>query len=188
MNKNYFNPVDYAKKLMLATIVSGALLVQGCSSGDGSPRLKEFDEKTIHESTQGVITEVEEIEPGNEYKIIDERIIDEKEKSIAIVHALDGTTDTLSLRKMASDKESGTSYRHSGLSSLLMFSLAGSFFNNNLGNVTPDSRYYKNEAAFNKSNNLKSDLQRTATSRTVKVPKAASSGYGAGKSFRSFGG
>lgn len=186
MNKNYFNPVVYSKKLMWAAMVSGSILIQSCSSSDGSPRLKEFDEKTIHESTKGTVTEVEEIEPGNEYQIIDERIIDSKEDSYAIIHTLEGTVDTLSLRKLPTEKEE--SARHSGLNRILMFSLARSYFSNNLSNVTPDSRFYKNDAAFNKSNGLKTDLQNSASTRSVKVPKASSSGYGAGKSFRSFGG
>lgn len=186
MNKNYFNPANYAKKIMLATVVSGTLLVAACSSDDGSPRLKEFDEKTIHESSKGVVTEVEEIEPGNDYKIIDERIIDEKENSYAVVHTLEGTTDTLSLRKVASEKEETS--RHFGLNRILYYSLARSFFSNNMSNVTPDSRFYSTDAAYNKSTGLKNDLQKSAVSRTVKVPKASSSGYGARKSFRSFGG
>jgi hypothetical protein len=186
MDKNTTSALSLSKKLM-AVVIAGSCLVQSCSSGDGSPRLKEFDEKTVYESTQGTITEVEEIEPGNEYKIIDERIIDEKEKSIAIIHALDGKTDTVSLRKIES-KQDSTSHRHSGLRGLLFFGLARSFFTNNMSNVTPDSRYYKNDAAYNKSMGLKDNLQSSARPRSVKVPKGGSTGYGSGKSFRSFGG
>lgn len=186
MNKKYINPVVYAKKLMLATMVSAPLLMQSCSTSDGSPRLKEFDEKTIQESSKGIVTELEEVEPGNDFLILDERIIDAKEDSYAIIHNLEGTVDTLSLRKISHDNTENQ--RHSGLRGVLYYSLARSFFSNNLGNVTPDARVYKNDAAFNKSTGLKSNLQSSAVSRTVKVPKASSSGYGAGKSFRSFGG
>ncbi len=187
MNKKLINAFALSKKMMIVGAISGAILMQSCGSDDGSPRLKEFDEKTVYESTKGVVTEVEEVEPGNEYKIIDERIIDEKEKSIAIVHTLEGTTDTLSLKKIESEKNS-SEYRHSGLRAILLYSLAGSYFRRNLGNVTPDSRYYKDAAAYNKSTGLKNNLQSSAKTRTVKVPKASSTGYGSGRSFRSFGG
>jgi hypothetical protein len=192
MNKKTTNALLMSKRLMAAGLMSGILLsgsFYGCSSGDGSPHLKESDEKTVYESTKGTVTEVEEVQPGNEYKIIDERIIDEKAKSIAIVHTLEGTTDTLLLSKIKSEKDSNSySHRHSGLRGLLYYSLARSFFTNNLSNVTPDSKYYKNADAYNKSTGLKNNLQSSAASRTVRVPKASSRGYGSGKSFRSFGG
>lgn len=185
MNKKTISAFLLSKRLLAAGVVATTLLLSSCSD-DGRPRLKEFDEKTVYESTKGVITEVEEVPPGNEYKIIDERIIDDKEKSVAIVHALDGTTDTLSLRKLQSEKE--PSHRHSALNGLLFYSLARSVFSNNLNNVTPDPKYYKNDAAYNKSTGLRNNLQSTATTRSVKVPRASSKGYGQSKSFRSFGG
>ncbi len=171
--------------MAIAGIVSATVVVQSCG-GDNSPRIVDSKEKTIYESTKGVITEVEEVEPGDQYKIIDERIIDEKEKSIAIVHTLEGTTDTLSLRKMKDGHES--SYRHAGLQGILLYSLAGTFFNRNMGSVSPNASNYKSTSAFNKSTGLKNDLRTSATSRRVRVPGASSTGYGKGKSFRSFGG
>lgn len=174
--------------MALVSVCSGALLLQSCFSDNGEPRIKEYDEKTIFESTKGIITEVEEIEPGNDYRVLDERIIDDKSKSIAIVHALDGSIDTLSIARIESDKNNQSAGLHSGLRPILYYTLAASLLRNSLGSVTPDSRYYKNQSAYNKSTSLKNDLQSTATRRTVRTPKASSSGYGKGKSFRSFGG
>lgn len=186
MNKKLINGLAFSRKIMLASAVSGSLLATSCG-GDGSPKLKDAQEKTIYETTKGTITEVEEIEPGDDYKIIDEQIIDKKENSIAIVHTLEGTVDTLSLAKIdKGTEESG--YHRSGLRSILFYSLAASYFNRNLGNVTPNSSYYKDATAYNKSTGLKNDLRNTATSRKIKVPGASSKGYGSGRSFRSFGG
>jgi hypothetical protein len=187
MNKKIINALELSKKIAIASAFSSALIFQSCFSDNGEPRIKEYDEKTIYESTKGVITEVEEIEPGNDYRVLDERIIDDKSKSVAIVHALDGSIDTLSITKIASENRTNTGM-HSGLRPILFYTLAASLFRNNLGSVTPDSRYYKNQSTFNKSTSLKSDLQNTASRRTVRTPKASSSGYGKGKSFRSFGG
>ncbi|MFC5047646.1 hypothetical protein ACFSTE_06070 [Aquimarina hainanensis] len=187
MNKKTINAFVLSRKMVAAGLISTSLLVQSCG-GDGSPRIKDSVEKTVYESTKGVVTEVEEVEPGNEYKIIDERIIDEKEKSIAIVHTLEGTTDTLSLRTMKDESSSNGSYRHSGLRSILLYSLAGSFFNRNLGSVSPNANNYKTPGAYEKSTGLKNDLKSSATTRRVRVPGSSSTGYGKGKSFRSFGG
>jgi len=185
MNKKIINGLALSKKIAILGVLTGSLMLQSCG-GDGSPRLKDSQEETIYESTKGVVTEVEEVEPGEDYKIIDERIIDDKEKSIAIVHTLQGTVDTLSLHKIKEDTSS--SYRHSGLRGILYYSLAASYFNRNLGNVTPNASNYKSPAAYNKATALQSDLKSTATSRRVRVPGASSTGYGKGKSFRSFGG
>ncbi|NRB60518.1 MAG: hypothetical protein HRU50_11350 [Winogradskyella sp.] len=186
MNKKIISGLALTKKMTLAAAIAAAITLQSCGEKDGSPRIKDAQEETVYESTQGVITEVEEIEPGNDYKIIDERLIDEKDKSIAIVHTLEGTVDTLSLRKMKEDKSSYSN--HSGLRSILYYSLAASYFNRSLRNVTPNQSNYKNATAYNKSSSLKNDLKSTATSRRVSVPGRSSRGYGSGKSFRSFGG
>ncbi|WP_340198899.1 hypothetical protein [Ascidiimonas sp. W6] len=187
MNKKIINALELSKKLALAGLFSSMLVLNSCFSDNGEPRIKEYDEKTVYESTKGIITEVEEIEPGNDYRVLDEKIIDDKSKSIAIVHALDGSIDTLSIAKIESDKQESNRH-HSALRPILYYTLASSLFRNNLGSVAPNSKYYKTQSAFNKSTGLKNDLQSTATRRTVRTPKASSSGYGKGKSFRSFGG
>ena len=89
-------------------------------------------------------------------------------------------------RKMKNDESSYS--RHSGLRSILYYSLAASYFNRSLRNVTPNQSNYKNASAYNKSTGLKNDLRSSATSRRVSVPGRSSRGYGSGKSFRSFGG
>jgi hypothetical protein len=184
MKKNTIKVITLQKKIFFSSVLSASLVLQSCG-GDGSPRLKDSQEQTIMESSKGVITEVEEIEPGDDYKILDEKIIDSKEKSLAIVHRLDGTTDTLLLQKL---KEEAKSSRHSSLSNVLMYSLAASYFTRNLGNTTPNASFYKDASAHSKSTGLKNDLTKTATSRRVSVPGKSSTGYGSGKSFRSYGG
>jgi hypothetical protein len=186
MRKKEFVLRTVLKNISTIGIAMSVLLLVSCGGGDGSPRILDGETKTITESTKGVITEVEEVEPGNSYLILDEKIIDDKSQSIAIVHALNGSIDTLSLQKMQKDPEYGAS--HSGLRNVLMFSLAASVLTRNFGNVRPNSAHYKNGAAFNKSAGLQSDMGKSTRSRTVTSPKAGSKGYGSGKSFRSHGG
>ena len=69
-----------------------------------------------------------------------------------------------------------------------MYSLASSFFNRNMANASPNQSYYKNADAFNKSTGLRGDMEKSAVSRKVTMPGSGSKGYGAGKSFRSYGG
>lgn len=188
MKKNYITISFFNhKNKILAAAVSGLLVLQSCGGGDGSPRIKDGKTSTIYESSKGTVTEVEEVEPGDDFKIIDEKVIDEKTKSTAIVHYLNGKVDTLSLQKLQSEAQSGN-HTHSALRGVLMYSLASAFFNRNLANTSPNSSYYKNSEAYNKSTGLKNDIQKSATSRRVTVPSGSSRGYGGGKSFRSYGG
>ncbi|MGG8495801.1 hypothetical protein ACQY1Q_05255 [Tenacibaculum sp. TC6] len=155
--------------------------------GDGSPRIKDATEVTIYEPTKGTVTEVKEVEPGNEYKILDERLIDKKDSSYAIVHNLNGTTDTLSLRTIEKDHSNGTR-TYSPLRSLLFYSLASSYFNNRVPSGGSGASYYANNDAFQKSQGLQNEMKSSATTRRVKSPGLRSRGYGSGKSFRSYGG
>jgi len=184
MNIKYISGIELSKRHIAATLLATTFLFSSCD--DGHPRLKESEIKTVYESSKGIETEIEEVPPGNEYKIIDERIIDEKLKSIAIVHNLDGTIDTLSMVKMKEDKDAYS--RHYGVRGLMYRSLAYSFFDRNVDRVNPNRADYKTEAAYNKSTGLKSTLKSSATTRRIKVPTGASTGYGKAKSFRSFGG
>ena len=99
MKKNFINGLALTKKITLVAAITAALTLQSCGGSDGSPKIKDAQEETVYESTKGIITEVEEVEPGDDFKILDERIIDDKSQSIAIVHNLEGTIDTLSLTK-----------------------------------------------------------------------------------------
>ncbi len=184
MKKKTLKLTVLSKFIAYAGIFAGSLFLQSCG-GDGSPRIISADEVTIYESSKGTETEVEEQEPGGKYLIIDERIIDDKEQSIAIVHNLDNTVDTLSLKTLKKEQFRG---RYSGLQGVLMYSLAASYFRRNMNGVRPNPTYYKNQDVFSKSSGLKSDLTSSATSRKVMSPKGASRGFGSNKSFRSYGG
>lgn len=170
----------------LATLCLMLFAFQSCSTDDGAPRFKDAEEIDVQTSTQGVISEIEEVQPGDEYKVIDETIIDSKEASMAIVHNLDGTVDSVSFAKLAGDD---SEYKNSrGLRTFLMGTLAASYFHRNFGRTRLDPGRYKNTAGFNKSKGLKGNLAGTASSRRVKVPGKGSKGYGGSRSFRSFGG
>ncbi|MFY7670695.1 hypothetical protein ACOSP6_06365 [Tenacibaculum sp. MEBiC06402] len=173
------------KTTSIITIAMLPLLVS--CGGDGTPRIKDATEVTIYEPTKGTVTEVKEVDPGNKYKILDERLIEKKEDSYAIVHNLNGSTDTLSLRTIEKDHSSGTR-SYSPLRGLLFYSLASSYFNNRVPSSSGARSYYADDKAFQKSQGLQNEMKSSARTRRVKSPGMRSRGYGSGKSFRSYGG
>jgi len=185
MLRLHFDSVQNKLKY-LCLVCIGSFLFQACFS-DGSPRFKDAEEIDVLTTSQGVLSEIEEIEPGNEYKVLNEEIIDEKAKSMAIVHNLDGTTDSLSFAKMEKEGSSSTG-RHSSIRPFLMGTLAATFFNRNFNRTALDPTKYKSPSAYDKSKGMHSNLKSTASTRRVKVPGKGSKGYGGSKSFRSFGG
>jgi len=102
--------IKLAKVVIPVALISSFLLFQGCS--DGAPKLKDASEQTVYITTQGVETFVDEVEPGNEFKITDEKILDSKDASRAIVHNLDQTIDTLSMASMKGESSDPRTEEH----------------------------------------------------------------------------
>ncbi len=175
------------KKAVLVLVgLTSALLWQACSSSNGAPHFKDMEELQVSQSTKGVISEVNEIEPGDEFRVINEETIPNKKDSKAIIHYLDKTTDTLSL--LALDQPHHGRHHLSGaLLRTFSHTMAASAFMN-MGNVNTDRSYYSSPAAYDKSMGVKNQLASTSVSRTIKTPGKLSRGYGGAKSFRSFGG
>ncbi len=177
------NESFYGKGALTAAVFCTFLLFQACSSDE--PRLKDASEQTVYITTKGVEALVEEVEPGEIFKIKDENILDSKEASRAIVYNLDQSIDTVS---MAALRQDPADPRRSALRSTLMGGLAFAYLTNRSGALSPKSGSYVNSKAYNKSNSMTSSLRSSATPRKVSIPGKSSRGYGAGKSFRSFGG
>ncbi len=182
MNKKLLTAKQVSIKLF-SVAVAASIALSSCGDGDGSPRFKDMEEVEHKLSTKGVICEAEEVEPGDEYKVINEEMIDDKEQSLAIIHYLDNHTDTLTLATIAREK---TRYR--GLNRFLLGTMAGTYFMRNISGFRPNRSNYKTGAAYTKSSGMSSSFQSSATSRRVKVPGKGSRGYGKGRSFRSYGG
>lgn len=185
--KNHQFSTSQIKLKYFSYLLVGSFFMQSCSSGDGNPRFKDAEEIEVKTTSQGVISEIDEIEPGNEYTVINEEIIADKSASMAIVHNLDGTTDSLTFDRLEREG-SGNNGRHSSLRPFLMGTLAATYFNRNYNRTALDPNKYRNSGAYNKSKGMRSTLGSTASTRRVKVPGKGSKGYGGSRSFRSFGG
>lgn len=165
-----------------------SVAIASCSSDSDLAHFKETATKDITESTQGVITKIKEVAPG-EFKIDEEKIIENKDGSYVTVEKLDGSTDSTSLKRLKEDPSHSSSFFATyAISRLMMGSLAGTFFNQNMSAVNVNPANYSNTQAYNNSQKLKGNMANTARVRSVSVPSAGSKGYGASKSFRSVGG
>ena len=179
-----------------AALVAAAFALGAC----GSPANRGEDvDRLFEDVNQGIVTEVREVAP-DEWRIADERVVDDSTNSRVIATGLDGVTDTFTLEELrqrdglaAADTTGGNGqrqYRRSGFfTPILFYGLFGSRFGRSFGRpsgVGPRPGAYVNQSAYNR-------VQSTAGSRlrapgSSARPSGGRSGYGAGRSTRSFGG
>lgn len=177
------------RKGALYVAVSALLAVPAaCGSDNGS----DWEEVTVEEPTKGVVTTVEETEPG-QFTVAGEQIVDTRDQSRVIVKHLDGKIDTLSLAQArglvgSQDTVRQTTVVHQhrggfGLGHILWWSAMGHMMGRSFGSPAP-AYVYRNGSMMG---NTASELRRTSVSRTVKVPAKSRSGFfkGFGRSSRS---
>lgn len=150
----------------------------GCGdSGNGS----DWEEVTVQEPTKGVVTTLEETEPGK-FSIVDEAIAESRDASRVVIKRLSGTTDTLTLAQAQAlvqpqDTAGGhntATYRHShGMGSVLWWGTMGYMMGRSFGSPSYNGYY---SPGFT-SRSVTSELQRTAVSRTVTRPVSGKSGF-----------
>jgi len=168
------------------TIVVGALAVSSLSlvfTSCGSSE-QEYTEETKYELTQGLITEVEEVEKEL-FKITNETNVPEIADSRIIATYLDGVKDTFTLeeaRLVDADNP-----RRRSMNGVLMGGMMGYYMGRSLS--SPVNRgAYKTPSAYQKATKTTSTLKQTAKRTTVRRPVNSSKGFGGGKSTRSYGG
>ncbi len=180
------------KKRKLPKLVCGAALIglmgfYSCSTDSGSTEYVE--ETTIVDYTQGIVTEVEEVEKDL-FKITDETVVPTKDDSRIIATYLDGGIDTFTLEEVQlvdAENPEETS-RRSSMRGVVSAGLLGYFMGRSFSSPT-NPNAYKSTAAYNKSKtSTSSALRSSAKTTTVRRPASGSSGYGSGRSTRSYGG
>lgn len=181
------------KKKRLPSTVCGLALagIMGFSGCFSETEPQYIEETQIVDYTQGLITEIEEVEQDL-FKITDENVVPTKEDSRIIASYLDGGIDTFTLDEVtlteADDPNNDGYRRRSGMSSVLMGGMMGYFMGRSLSSP-PNPNAYKNTAAYNKANTTTSNaLKSTAKTTTTRRPASGSSGHGSGRSTRSHGG
>lgn len=172
-------PSQYRGPVFIALLTFALSLLVSCSD-------TVTEEKV--EFTKGVITFMEEVSP-DQYKIVDEQVIENKDDSKIITSYLDGRRDTMSLYEAqvmssSSDTTSHRYHRHrTYYGGLIGYYLGRS------SSVPPSPGVYQNQSTYNRVQNTAGNtMQTTARRTTVTRPKSSSSGFGSGKSSRSYGG
>ena len=145
-----------------------------------------------YEPTQGVITTLEQV-GEDEFKIKDEQIVDSKEESLVIVNYTDGEVDTFSMAQVQnqenSEETSRYRYRPSYFSTFAMAGLLGYTFGGRSMRTPINRSAYTSSTAYNRSSTAGvRQMKSTARTSTVRRTSSGRSGYGSGRSTRSYGG
>jgi len=173
-------PKRYRDSLLVVLVtLTLSFLVMSCGSDTVTEEQVEY--------TQGVITLMEEVSP-EQFKIVDETVVANKNDSKIITQYLDGHKDTISLYEAQAIAQDTTS-RHYHRHRTYYWGLMGWHLGRS-SSIPPASNAYHNQAAYNRvQNNAGSTMQRTARRTTVSRPANSSKGYGSSsKSSRSYGG
>ncbi len=169
--------------------IAGVISLSSCGGDSGESYV---EETVISEYTQGVITEVEEVEKDL-FKITDETVAPTKEDSRIIARYMDGGIDTFTLDEVSLvDAEGEDSGKRSAIGNVIRGGLLGYFLGRSFSSPTNASAY-KSPAAHAKSQSTTANsLRSSAKTSTVRRPVSGKSGYGgkggSSRSTRSFGG
>ena len=141
----------------------------------------EYVEQEVLTPTQGVVTEVKEVQ-SETFKITDETVVPTIDESRIIAEYMDGVRDTFTLAEaQLVDAENP---RRRGMSGILMGGMMGYMMGKSMSQ--PMSRgAYANDAAFKKSSTTTNTLRSSASRKTVRTPKK---GFGSSRSTKSYGG
>lgn len=137
--------------------------------------------------TQGLITTVVEIEP-EQYKIEDEQTIPDTSQSLIIAKYLDGGIDTFTLAEARLVTESGYTGARSGLFTAAGYGLFGYMLGRSMTSFRPGASAYVDPQTHSRVNNTAGNSVRSSAARVSRPSAGSRSGYGSGRSSRSYGG
>lgn len=176
------------KHLLFPALVSAGLGLSLFSCGS--------DKETVKEPTQGVVTTLSEVSPGD-FRIVSETAVARPEDSRIILNKMDSTTQVITLAE-ARTMLTADSSRYSRQQRSAVRRSGGGFFwfmmYNRMGGHTPRSSAYVNQGAYNRSaatgSSLNSSARTTTRTRSGFGNKSSSSSTRSrtGGSSRSFGG
>lgn len=182
------------RRLGEVALVAAALALGAC----GSPADRGGDvDQLFADVNQGVVTELREVAPG-EWRIADERVVGDSTASRVIAAGLDGTTDTFALDEIgdagalaAADSTDQRRYRRRAtFLPILFYGFFGSRFGRRYGyaGAGPRPGAYVNAGAYDRVRSTAGQQLRTARPGGSARPTTSRTGYGSGRSTRSFGG
>lgn len=166
-------------KFRKSAIFLGSALVFSSMFSCGSN--VEYQDTEVLTPTQGVITQVKEVE-AELYKITDEKVVPTVDDSRIIAEYMDGVRDTFTLAEaQLVDAEHP---RRRGMNGVLMGGMMGYMMGKSMSQGTSRAAY-ANDSAYKKSTTANNSLRSSASRKTVRTPKK---GFGSSRSTKSYGG
>ncbi len=162
--------LSQVKKGLFVAGLAGSLLLMSACGGSSS------EEVTM---TQGLITDIKEVKTDL-FKITDEEVVPNVADSRIRATYMDGTTEEFTLEEAKLVDASDTTSRRGRIRSAAFGGIMGYYMGRSLSSGT-NSGVYANKAAHAKSNIAKSKVSSSAV-------RSGKSGFGKGRSGRSFGG
>lgn len=137
--------------------------------------------------TQGIATILKEVEPES-FLIEDEITLEATKDSYIVANYMDETVDTFTLAevKLMALNEN-TSSRNSSLMRAASYGFFGYMMGRSMSSPVRSSAYM-DQKTYDKVNNKTGNNMRSTAKRTRTAKPAGKSGYGSGKSSRSYGG
>jgi hypothetical protein len=190
--KNYSQPVSWQNRIKKGSLfIAVAAMIGGITACGNSDNGSDWEQVTVQEPTKGVVTTMEETQPGK-YEITDEQMVEARDSSKIIIKKLDGTVQTLNLDQAKAMVQAADTvavhnhyHRSHGFGSYIWWSAMGYMMGRNFG--TPVySGFYRNpgglapgSGAFGagRGANIGTELQRSSVSRTVMRPVSGRSGF-----------
>lgn len=162
-------------------------------SSDDSESEQEWVTEEVVTPTEGMITTMQEVSQG-EFKIADETVTPNPADSRIIANYMDGTIDTFTLAEaqMLANADNTTAQdttRRSRRGSSLVRMAMWGYFGYMMGRSTgPRAGAYVDNKTYNKVSNGAGQRMNSTMQRTTTRKPTGKSGYGSGKSTRSYGG
>jgi hypothetical protein len=165
--------------MALVGLFLSAAIVTSCGSS--------YEEVQI--PTQGLITTVVEVSPES-YKIEDEQPVPDTSQSLIIAKYLDNTIDTFTLAEARLVQQSNYNGARSGVFTAASYGFFGYMMGRSMSSYRPSASAYSDPNTYNRVNSTTgSTIQNSSTTtRRAKPSSGSKSGYGSGKSSRSYGG
>lgn len=183
-----FSKIKWVLYGLIAIWVLSTLYNRSNNSNSGAVTI---EKKAVEE---GLITTLREVET-DVFKIENEEVVAKKEDSRLITNYMDGTIDTFTLQEVAlidttvTDR-SNPRYRNRMMHSVVMGGAMGYLMGRSMSSPLMRSSY-SSQSAYNKSSTqTRTRMTNSAARRSVskKPSKSGRSGFGSGKSTRSYGG
>ena len=137
--------------------------------------------------TQGLITTIVEVSPES-YKIEDEQPIPDTSQSLIIAKYLDNTIDTFTLAEVRLMRKNNYSGSRSGVLTAASYGFFGYMIGRSMTGYRPQASAYRDPNTYNRVNNSTGNTVRNSSSKVRRPTSSSRSGYGSGKSSRSYGG